>query len=293
MPDPLDLLRTFDRDLPSSGTTGAELRRRGDRRRRRDRTIAAAGAAVAAAALVVPAVVLLGPDGDSVQPAPAPTTPTTPPQSSHTPGPTPDSTPSPTGDPTPSGSADPAVLGDVPADFPLLDGYPDDSAAEPGEQLGRQGPSPTLDRPELDFAPCGDPLPVTAVTGRLRGAWLNVEDFRARQLLTFADADQAVAFVGDAQAFFAACPSEPTAPRTVLDTSVAGQSFAVGQGSGGPIGLTVVQVARLGRAVLMDVVSGEGYAADLEGSTREQAALMAQDAGGVLAAMCRFTEAGC
>ena len=55
------------------------------------------------------------------------------------------------------------------------------------------------------------------------------------------------------------------------------------------VGLTVVHVIRLGRAVLVDQSSNEGSRTFAD----EQVDAQITDSAPVVSAMCRFTEAGC
>lgn len=276
MTDPIERLRSFD---PVDGTAPpgpAEVRRRGERIRRRRQRVLMAVAAAAVAAVVVPVAVLAG-DGGSPPPAPAA--------------------------PPPAGTG---PDGSVPPDFPLAAGWPDGSTAEPGPDLGLTPPRPDLEHPAFDYPACGRALPVPAGPDRLRALWANVEDLRSRQLLAFPDAGAAAAFVASAAEFYRTCAVEPvgsdglTYTWTVVPTPYGGQSFAAGRTPGRDGGFAVgvvrtVQLTRLGSAVLVDTAEGEGGGGGPApaGDTRSRAADMARAAAPVVAAMCRFTEAGC
>lgn len=298
MSDPFDRLRSLDSGHRALTATAAEVRRRGDRRRRRrGMTVAVcAAAAVTAAAVAIPASILNIGDDDRLRPA-APVTSFSESPSSSPPMSTPTSvTPDTTTPPVTSG------LGEIPGNFPLLAGWPDSGEAELEPGWGRQGPSPVLDYPELEFAACGEPLPLPPVTGRLQAAYLDAEDFRGRQLLTFTEAKEATAFVGETVEFYSGCPEEAegdfVSTYTVVPTQVGGQSFAIGRtttlNSEPSFPLVVVQVVRLGRSVLLDYTYGEGTGGtDPAAATRERAALMTENAEEVVAAMCAFTTTGC
>ena len=301
MSDPLEQLARFDGGDPAAPPLpAAEVRRRGDRLRRRHQVLAGVGAAVAVAVIVVPLAVLgARDDGSRPQPAPAPT-----------PAPTPTSTATPTPRPTPTVPSEtpsetpaptvsaPTSSGAIPAGFPLAAGWPSD--AEPGADHGLAGPSRSL--AAFTYRACGADLPTPAVLDHLRASWSNPEDYRTRQLYLLDDADGAVAYVTAVRDFYAACPEEDTgdglgqvAVTGVRATRVGGQSYAVVRSfelSGNPtIGLEVLHVVRLGRAVLIDTASNEGSGEE----SRVRSQIDQQTAAGapVVAAMCAFTDAGC
>lgn len=186
------------------------------------------------------------------------------------------------------------------SDFPLGAGWPTDH--EPGTS-GTQVPVDTLD-PDFASYTCSAPLPEpAAATGVLRGRYGNVEDDRTRELVTFADADAAVAYVALLDAFFSECPYQTEAdgvtyPVTRVATEVGGRSFGIVRSTevdGEPaIGLSTLHVVRLGRAVLLDTTAGEGTAVP-DAATAGANALeeMTADSADVVAAMCAFTDAGC
>ncbi len=189
----------------------------------------------------------------------------------------------------------------IPDDFPLADGYPEDDDAEPGPGYGRHGPSRTLT--PIQFVACGDRLTDATHDDRLLARWTNVEDFRARQLTTFADADQAAARVGALTDLYRACPAEDESDDYVQLTDVrrtayGDESWAVVRrqelGGSPAVGLTVLHIVRVGRAVLVDTASTEGGAGpDPEGDIRRQLGEQARASASVVAAMCLFTEQGC
>ena len=194
-------------------------------------------------------------------------------------------------------STQPAGTIEIPEGFPLADGLPD-GGAEPG-QPGLQGPNRTLE--PLTFSACGSSLDEPPHVDQLRASWTNVEDYRDRQLTTFEDAAQAVTYVQRLTDFYRSCPEDDAdeAGRTmsvlheVNRTAVGGESWAVVtyyEFDGAPaIGLTVVHVIRLGRAVLIDTTSNEGSGPDRNAQIQEQTNATVE----VVSAMCVFTEAGC
>ncbi|MDQ4052849.1 MAG: hypothetical protein M3237_09125 [Actinomycetota bacterium] len=208
-----------------------------------------------------------------------------------------------TSEPSPSETVEPPSgatgSGEVPEDFPLAAGWPKDS--EPGRRYGLTGPSASLE--PFDLAACGASVPTPAATGVLRARWANPEDYRSRELYAFSDADAAVRFIDDVVDFYSGCPREDTGDgfttvRQVRMTGVGGQSYAVIQTSefdGAPaVGMQVVHLIRVGHAVLIDVAANEGGAGpDLEADSQGQIDAQTTATADVVAAMCRFTEAGC
>lgn len=162
----------------------------------------------------------------------------------------------------------PSAPGEViPDDFPLLSGYPDDHEAEPGD--GRRGPNRT--REPIVPERCGGSVPLPAHTDRLRAGWTNPEDYRERQLITFADADEARAYAERVLDLFRACPEENTSTGveasshvSVVDSGLgdfAGAASMLYRHEGLPVpGLTTWYVVRVGSAVLLSVTSNEGGA---------------------------------
>lgn len=199
---------------------------------------------------------------------------------------------------TPEGC--PAQDPDIATEFPLTAGYPADQDAE-GPGYGLEGPTRAL--PLGDFELCDSHSDLPRPTDELGAGWTNVEDFRDRHLLTFPDAVAASDWIGRLRAFWTACPREPTGAgfvglQTLRRTAVGGESWALVrhfryQSSPG-IGLVVIQVVRLGRAVLVDQVSNEGGAGpELEAEVSGVLDGMTKASRTVVAAMCVYTAAGC
>ena len=153
------------------------------------------------------------------------------------------------------------------------------------------------------FAPCDDAPDDSAATSRIHAGYSDVEDYRRRTLLVFDSADEAVAFAADARAVVEACPSDPFAAGqatawSIHPTQVGGESFAAYSIDtfDGAVGIHqyAVHVVRLGRAVLLDGAYNEGGGPggpDRGEGPLVDAIITAQAP--VVAAMCRFTEAGC
>ncbi|GEP35702.1 hypothetical protein NSZ01_34700 [Nocardioides szechwanensis] len=200
----------------------------------------------------------------------------------------------------PPATEPPADTDDIPADFPLAAGWPD--RHEPDDRYGLTGPAP--DVPVLEaLQACGAALPAAASLDRLGAAWANVEDYRYRLLLTFEDADGAIDYQRQLVDAYRACPrtedGESNASlNDVRQTRVGGESWAVVRTFeflGAPaIGMEVIHVVRLGRALLVDTAANEGGGGpDPEAQATAQIAEQTAETSAPLAAMCAFTEAGC
>jgi hypothetical protein len=285
--DPIKDLEDFNQQgLNVNPLPPPEVRRLGDRMRRRNAAFAAVGAAAAIAVIVTPLAVFAG-GRDHAEP------PVTTPSVSHSESPS----ESPSGtDPSASEPTNQPIENiEIPEGFPLADGLPD-SGAEPG-QPGLQGPNRTLE--PLTFSACGSSFDEPPHVDQLLASWTNVEDYRDRQLTTFEDAAQAVTYVKTLTDFYRTCPEEDggqagnSIVHKVSRTAVGGESWAVVthyEFDGAPtVGLTVVHVIRLGRAVLIDTTSNEGSGPD--GNAQIQAQTNATV--DVVSAMCFFTESGC
>jgi hypothetical protein len=283
MSDPIKDLENFNSEgLPVHPLAPSEVRRLGDRMRRR-RNAAAVVAGVAAVAVIAAPVALFAGRDNSTAPAPAP------PSSTSTSADVDVTTP-------PSPEPIRVLVKEIPDGFPLAAGWPDDDLAE-SEKDGRTGPDRKLD--SLQFTLCDTTFDDPEYVDRLRANWTNPEDYRDRQLTTYADADQAVAAVKALADFYRACPRGQeggdgyTPVSEVRRTQVGGESWALMKGyefAGAPaIGLEILHVIRLGRAVLVDRISGEGMISDVE--LPLQAMTSASEV--PVSRMCAFTEAGC
>jgi hypothetical protein len=195
----------------------------------------------------------------------------------------------------------PGPSGEQPAaDVPLAAGWTD---LRPEEgQPGIEFPTDTP-QPQLSAWGCGADAPLPAEVEQLHATYGNVEDYRSRTLLTFPDADAAVAHVADLRRVHDDCPTLSdqgfTYPLVVTDTAVGGQSFGVvrfAEADGVPaVGVVALHVVRLGRAVLLDTAANEGGAGPetREVQARAQLDRLTKASADVVAAMCAFTEAGC
>jgi len=283
MSDPIKDLENFNSEgLPVNPLAPSEVRRLGDRMRRRRNATAAVAGVAAVAVIAAPIALFAGRDNMS-SPTPAP-------PSSTSGSPDVEVTTAPTPEPIR------VLVKEIPDGFPLAAAWPDDDQAESEEQ-GLTGPNRTLD--SLLLTLCGSAFDDPEYVDRLRASWTNPEDYRDRQLTTYADADQAVAAVRALTDFYRACPQEEegsdgyTRVTEVRRTQVGGESWALMKGyefKGAPaIGLEIIHVIRLGRAVLIDQTANEGSIADFE----LQLDAMTSDSGVPVSRMCAFTEAGC
>lgn len=195
-----------------------------------------------------------------------------------------------------------AGTSDIPDGFPLAAGWPDDGAAEPGRGNGLTEPTKKLQ--PMRFVACGDRMVLGGGTDRLGARWRNVEDYRARQLTTYATAEDAAAVVAALVALHRVCPTEERADdgyTTIVDVirqEVGGDSWAIVHRfefqDAPAVGLGVHLVVRLGRSVLVDEAWNESGAGpdpdvDVRSQVREQLAMTSE----VVAAMCTFTIDGC
>lgn len=195
---------------------------------------------------------------------------------------------------TPTGDAVTGAKLEITADFPLAEGFP--SQSEMGAD-GYAGPNRTIDPVAIEV--CGSPLPDHSHRDRLLARYESAEDYRTRQLTTYADADAAVAASRAFVAAFRDCPVDPEpdsegyrSEREVQDLALGGESWALldrAKKDGGetPFGFTVV-VVRVGRSVLIEEQTGHAGYPSADGISDLGERLAAP-----LAAMCAFTAAGC
>ena len=117
--DPLESLDNFPEGLHVDSLPASEVRRRGDRMRRRNTALATVGGVVAAAVFIgTPVALMSGNDKDTVDPAPSPPTPTV------------------------TEDGQPGWLTEIPAEFPLADGFPETNGLDgsPTEVVDSPGP---------------------------------------------------------------------------------------------------------------------------------------------------------
>lgn len=254
--DLFDALRT----APPAGDPmpAAEVRRRGDRLRRRRTALQAVAAAVVVAVIAGGAVTLADRLGPSAAPPVDPPNPT-------------DTVPG------------------IPGDFPLANGWPKPSEEQVREAL----PAPAPVTPcEAEVAL---PEPV-----HWRGLGTSyVGSGQQRQLFVYASAADAQRVLDQLRAAAEGCrpgtPTDESVTRTVTEASrVDGgvrQLFWQELREGGPaVGLGVLQVFRTGSAVLVSTLGNEGGGRTDALAQAEADRAQVQPA---LAAMCRWTTAGC
>ncbi|HSX69169.1 hypothetical protein [Nocardioides sp.] len=193
---------------------------------------------------------------------------------------------------TPGTDPDPAVK-EIADDFPLMDGFPERS--ERGEK-GYVGPNRTIEPIALEA--CGAPVPDLEPRDRLLGRYESAEDYRTRQLTTYADAESAVAASRALVQAFKDCPSDGpdaegyTSEHEVQKLTLGGESWAIldratFDGGQTPFGSTLL-VVRVGRAVLVEEHGGHAGYPNAEGIQE-----LSQRLATPIAVMCAFTQAGC
>lgn len=181
----------------------------------------------------------------------------------------------------------------VPDDFPLLDGWPTESE---GGEFGPAGPTRTaLDVMEPEA--CGATAPVPAHTDLVRAAYSNPEDYRQRQLLTFATVEEANAYVDAVLAIFEDCFEVETEEGTTRLTQRVDEVSDVGDRTGGAItryerdgdpvpGMTTLLVVRVGSAVLLGEDQDDGSGGlEPEVAVQESFQTILAEAEGVIEAM--------
>lgn len=283
MSDPFDALRRRDpEEVPVDRLPAEEVRRRGDTRRRR-RTALQGAAATLAVVAVVGGVAL----GTGVVDRSAPQ----PPPASQGPSPS----PSPTRAADPSPVVDPKVVTAIPADFPLADGYPTDTGAD----VDRQGPAADVDA-FTEMTACDETLERLPHEDRLAATFTQPEDFRGRELTTYASesdaSDQLAAIVNlyqgcSRQGFEGGPDTVTTIDLGALgDTSYRITRYSELDGAYPP-GMESIVVVQVGNALLLSSEADEGG-----GTLRaiRQATLRAEGAVvRVAEAMCVFAADGC
>jgi hypothetical protein len=196
----------------------------------------------------------------------------------------------PTGTPTETASSSA-----IPDDFPMLAGWPRIS----GDGEGRVGP--TRDADPLVFTVCGKTSRDPAHADRVTAQWDDAEDYRLRQLTTYADEVAAVDAVEALVGLHEACPTEPPGDdgygteREVRPVALGDEAWAILErdtldGRPSPFGESAM-VVRVGRAVL--VVLHGGHAGYPDGNGQGQVEAMGSQAATPIAMMCQFTKTGC
>lgn len=270
--DPLESLDNFPEGLHVNALPASEVRRRGDRMRRRNTALATVGGVVAAAVFIgTPVALMSGNDDDIVQPAP--------PAPTQTDGPT-----------------DGKWLTEIPADFPLADGFP--------ETNGLDGSPTEVVTEGVNVEPlelCGTSWPGDGLLDAYEITYTGEsEDTSSRQLLLY-DNDEVAPSLTALREAVRACPNQPTeGGDSVLLSSLVDldlgteDSVVVAQqvqfDDGLISDLTVIEVARSGNAVWIETSYGSAAGPDvIEFETerlRDRAAVP-------LGAMCVFSVDPC
>ena len=180
--------------------------------------------------------------------------------------------------------------GAIPDEFPLLDGYP---SADTGS--GAVGPTRELAPMALDD--CGARVEVPVHSDLLRAGFHRAGDDRERQVVTFADQQQAQSYLESVVAHYEGCGDDEIDGRTRLVqtiTSMSGYDAAGGahirwERDGAPVpGIETVAVVRVGSSVLLSTISSdEGAGANGE-HIQEQTQTAFEQVAGVVAAMAEL-----
>lgn len=206
------------------------------------------------------------------------------------------------GEPTPASTtptttpAGTTSSSEIPDGFPLLAGWPESSTAD---GAGRTGPA--RDARAVVFTACGETWGHPDHVDRLTAGWDSAEDYRTRQLTTYADEESAAAALDGLVAHEQSCPSEPAGEdgyateREVRPVALGDEAWAILErdtldGAPSAFGDSTV-VLRVGRAVL--VVRHGGHAGYPDGDGSSQVEAIGSQAGTTIAEMCQFTRTGC
>ena len=262
--DPIRRLESFnDQGVDVNPLLASEVRRRGDRMRRRNNLLAAVGAVAAVAVIAMP-LALVAAERDDTAPPPVLTE-----------------------APSPTEAPEQSWLTTIPQGFPLADGFP---AIEGNVEFSLEEPS--IDNQALhpagSLTACettperGDP--VDRLMTRLNGP----AEVHERELQLFADDTAAAAYAASIREGYAGCPEEsdggPGTVTTVVSPMELGDDAFTAKRSYSGIGRVVVQVVRVGNAVLVNLDSDEGTDAEAMATENEQAL------GGAYDAMQVFSE---
>lgn len=265
MRDPIDALTALTPGDAVEQPPAAEIRRRGDARRRRRTSTMVVGALVAAAAVIVPVSLLNRPEAP-IDPATASTV---------------------TAEPTSTGAPTGAVVTEIPDQFPIKVGTSlrDATATYGPAERGTTGADPEpLELCGVQIWPAGgvDTLDLFVEAP---------ERWESRELATYASAAEAVGVLEDARAALADCTFTSDGQTvTVLEggTGYDDATFTLTSASGAPGG-TVVQLMRVGSAVLVSGASGEYTSQTLQLAVDDLTWANQR----IADSMCLFTESGC
>lgn len=280
MSDPIEDLEHFnDQGLTVNPLPAAEVRRRGTRMRRRNNALAAIAGVAAVAIVAVPlGLYATGGNGSSLEPAPAV--------------------------PVPSRTAEPSAtawLTEVPASFPLTEGFPATNASD-------GSPVTVSDEPDLDMITlCGVPAWSTTRVGPIPtqdAAGVSYagesEDSRARTLAVYENDHAAEQALAGLRTALENCPVDRTGSRApqqydVSDADLGDEAFTFTQRSRDGAGflgdLSVYQAVRVGNAVYLATYVGQGGANEQVIAHTLQ--LMNTDSAPVISDLCLFAAEPC
>jgi hypothetical protein len=223
-------------------------------------------------------------------PTESPTTPSPSSPSSAPPSAPPSATPTtePSGTPAtpaPTAPTEPAEPAQVPADFPLDVGLPedggDDDVTPPTDDVG-------MDPVEM----CGrDVWPAAGAAGtrHLYSSVLGPEYYDGRELVVHSDADAAVEAMTEIRRAARDCRRSAHQVWTVLARDTGYDTVTMGLTYDDGLGSSVFQVTRVGSARLMVQTYGEGTLASLDRQADEVTGTTNQ----IVQSMCAFTRTGC
>ena len=262
--NPIRQLESFNQQgVEVNPLPASQVRRSGDRMRRRNNLLAAAGA-VAAVAVIATPMALVTADRDDTAPPPVLTE-----------------------GPSPTDAAEQTWVTTIPQRFPLTAGFPavegnvEFSLDKPssGNQTLLSGGSLTACETTPDG---GDP--VDRLTTRLNGP----AEVRERELQLFADDTAAAAYADSVREVYEACPEQSDGGPGTITTAVSpvelGDDAFEAKRSFSGTGRVVVQVVRVGNAVLVNLDSDEGT--DVEAMATENELALS----GVFDEMLMFSE---
>lgn len=167
----------------------------------------------------------------------------------------------------------------IPPDFPLTSGWPEDDGSDEHRldppSADNQGMIPAGELEACVFSPV-DPGAVDRTTARLSDG----SDGYVRELQLFPADQGAAAYLDQLGALYEGCPTEdqngapPTFTTEVGEGAIGDESVVITRASDG-IGRVVINVVRVGNAVVVDLASDEGAGdtvGDLATVTRENLA---------------------
>ena len=194
---------------------------------------------------------------------------------------------SPTASPTAEPSPEPSGPVEIPADFPLAVGLPDDGGDYEAEEPSADGTGVG----EVEM--CGRVVwPIDGTAGgtrRLATGVLGPEYFDGRELIVHPDAEVASSAMAAIRRAARVCRASDNQVWTVLDHDTGYDTVTMGLSYSDGLGSSVFQATRVGSARLMVSTYGEGSIDSLDAQADAVTATTRQ----IVAAMCVFTRTGC